>query len=100
MYSLMFLGGGIGVLPPVVAVLRPYDPLDIPEDPKTCPNCLAAYESPDSRCCWNCGADFGASLEAGDLKQALVETYLGVEARKLEESECSISIGKCMVVYV
>jgi hypothetical protein len=67
------------------------------EEPKTCPNCYASYDTPDSTVCWNCGANLVTESRIGVTNQASLETYSGVQACQNEGGESSIIIGKCMV---
>jgi hypothetical protein len=67
------------------------------QEPKTCPNCYASYDTPDSTICWNCGADLVAHSRIGEVDQTRSETHQEVETRHSEKGERPISIGKCMV---
>jgi hypothetical protein len=70
---------------------------DVPVRPMTCPNCQARFESRDCAVCWNCGAVLTVYSSIREANQTRLETYKEVETRQLEESECFVSIGKCMV---
>jgi hypothetical protein len=67
------------------------------EEPRTCPNCYASYDTPDSTICWNCGANLVTESRIGETYQASLEEYSGVQACQHDGCEGSITIGKCMV---